>query len=145
MSRKIKRTPQAALSIKGAFDEFVVAQTAKGFSESTIKNYHSHFHSISKHFDIEKSFGELTQTDIDGMIVSMRESGLATNSISSYLRVFKTFMNWSQQQGYLGRLYAAKHGGPHDFGQNCLPFDVLLFCYDRTVFLFLAWRKTDVH
>ena len=77
MSRKIKRTPQAALSIKGAFDEFVVAQTAKGFSESTIKNYHSHFHSISKHFDIEKSFGELTQTDIDGMIVSMRESGLA--------------------------------------------------------------------
>lgn len=60
MSRKIKRTPQAALSIKGAFDEFVVAQTAKGFSESTIKNYHSHFHSISKHFDIEKSFGELT-------------------------------------------------------------------------------------
>ena len=65
MSRKIKRTPQAALSIKGAFDEYVVAQTAKGFSESTIKNYHSHFHSIS-----------------------------------SYLRVFKTFMNWSQQQGY---------------------------------------------
>ena len=100
MSRKIKRTPQAALSIKGAFDEFVVAQTAKGFSESTIKNYHSHFHSISKHFDIEKPFGELTQADIDGMIVSMRESGLATNSISSYLRVFKTFMNWSQQQGY---------------------------------------------
>ena len=91
MSRKIKRTPQAALSIKGAFDEFVVAQTAKGFSESTIKNYHSHFHSISKHFDIEKPFGELTQADIDGMIVSMRESGLATNSISSYLRVFKTF------------------------------------------------------
>ena len=43
MNRKIKRTPQAALSIKGAFDEFVVAQTAKGFSESTIKNYHSHF------------------------------------------------------------------------------------------------------
>ena len=73
MNRKIKRTPQAALSIKGAFDEFVVAQTAKGFSESTIKNYHSHFHSISKHFDIEKPFGELTQTDIDCMIVSMRE------------------------------------------------------------------------
>ncbi len=34
------------------------------------------------------------------MIVSMRESGLATNSISSYVRVFKTFMNWSRQQGY---------------------------------------------
>ena len=100
MSRKIKRTPTSALSIKVAFEEFVVAQTAKGFAVSTIQNYHSHFHSISKHIDIETPFCELGQTDIEGMIVSMRESGLATNSISSYIRVFKTFMNWSQQQGY---------------------------------------------
>ena len=88
MSRKIKRTPQAALSIKGAFDEFVVAQTAKGFSESTIKNYHSHFHSISKHFDIEKPFGELTQTDIDCMIVSMREK-----SYSLFIKNSRIFLS----------------------------------------------------
>ena len=100
MNRKIKRIPQTTLSMKRAFDEFVVAQTAKGLTEPTIKNYHAHFHSISRHIDIEKSFSDLTQTDIDGMIVSMRESGLATNSISSYVRVFKTFMNWSRQQGY---------------------------------------------
>lgn len=100
MHRKIKRIPQTTLSMKGAFDEFVVAQTAKGLAEPTIKNYHAHFHSISKHIDIEKSFSDLTQADIDGMIVSMRKSGLATNSISSYVRVFKTFMNWSRQQGY---------------------------------------------
>ena len=100
MHRKIKRIPQTMLSMKGAFDEFVVAQTAKGLTEPTIKNYHAHFHSISKHIDIEKSFSDLTQADIDGMIVSMRKSGLATNSISSYVRVFKTFMNWSRQQGY---------------------------------------------
>ena len=100
MSRKIKRTPTSTVSVKVAFEEFVVAQTAKGFAVSTIQNYHSHFHSISKHIDIETPFCELGQTDIEGMIVSMRESGLATNSISSYIRVFKTFMNWSQQQGY---------------------------------------------
>ena len=100
MHRKIKRIPQTTLSMKGAFDEFVVAQTAKGLTEPTIKNYHAHFHSISKHINIEKSFSDLTQADIDGMIVSMRKSGLATNSISSYVRVFKTFMNWSRQQGY---------------------------------------------
>jgi len=100
MSRKIKLTPSSTLSIKVAFEEFVVAQTAKGFAVSTIQNYHSHFHSISRHIDIETPFCELGQTDIEGMIVSMRESGLATNSISSYIRVFKTFMNWSQQQGY---------------------------------------------
>lgn len=79
MNRKIKRIPQTTLSMKRAFDEFVVAQTAKGLTEPTIKNYHAHFHSISRHIDIEKSFSDLTQTDIDGMIVSMRKSGLATN------------------------------------------------------------------
>ena len=100
MRRKIKRTPTSALSIKVAFEVFVVAQTAKGFTASTIQNYHSHFHSISKHIDIEMPFCELGQADIEGMIVSMWESGLAINSISSYIRVLKTFMNWSQQQGY---------------------------------------------
>ena len=78
MNRKIKRIPQTTLSMKRAFDEFVVAQTAKGLTEPTIKNYHTHFHSINRHIDIEKSFSDLTQTDIDGMIVSMRKSGLAT-------------------------------------------------------------------
>jgi len=67
MSRKIKRTPTSALSIKVAFEEFVVAQTAKGFAVSTIQNYHSHFHSISKHSDIETPFCELGQTDISVM------------------------------------------------------------------------------
>ena len=63
MNRKIKRIPQTTLSMKRAFDEFVVAQTAKGLTEPTIKNYHAHFHSISRHIDIEKSFSDLTQTD----------------------------------------------------------------------------------
>lgn len=34
------------------------------------------------------------------MVVSMRQSGLAHNSISSYLRVFRTFLNWCAGQGY---------------------------------------------
>ena len=65
MNRKIKRIPQTTLSMKRAFDEFVVAQTAKGLTEPTIKNCHAHFHSISRHIDIEKSFSDLTQTDIE--------------------------------------------------------------------------------
>ena len=77
MSRKIKRTPLSTLSMKAAFEEFVIAQTAKGLAAPTIKNYHSHFKSISRHIDIDTPFPELVQADIEGMIVSMRESGLA--------------------------------------------------------------------
>mgnify|MGYP000349249773 FL=1 len=100
MAKKIVLMPQSGVSIKETFEDFVVAQTAKGYTEKTIANYRSHFKSISRHIDIDRAFSNLTQADIDGMIVSMRESGLATNSISSYVRVFKTFMNWSRQQGY---------------------------------------------
>ena len=88
------------LSIKGAFDNFVVAQMAKGVSDKTVEIYHAHFHSISRHLDTALTFNELTQADLDRMVVSMRQSGLAHNSISSYLRVFRTFMNWCIRQGY---------------------------------------------
>lgn len=100
MAKKIAIASKIGVSVKGVFEDFVVAQTAKGYTEKTIANYRSHFKSISRHIDIDRAFSDLTQADIDGMIVSMRKSGLATNSISSYVRVFKTFMNWSRQQGY---------------------------------------------
>lgn len=34
------------------------------------------------------------------MVISMRQSGLAHNSICSYLRVFRTFLNWARKAGY---------------------------------------------
>lgn len=90
----------ANLSIKEAFKDFVVAQTAKGVSDKTVETYHAHFRSIGKHLDTSLTFDVLKQTDLDRMVVSMRQSGLAHNSISSYLRVFRTFLNWCAGQGY---------------------------------------------
>ena len=100
MAKKIAIASKIGVSIKETFEDFVVAQTAKGYTEKTIANYRSHFKSISRHIDLDCAFSALTKADIDNMIVSMRKSGLATNSISSYVRVFKTFINWSRQQGY---------------------------------------------
>ena len=88
------------LSMKEAFEAFVVAQTAKGVSEKTLSTYNSHFRTIGNHLDPALTFDVLQQSDLDGMIVSMRKSGLAHNSISSYLRVFRTFLHWCAGQGY---------------------------------------------
>ena len=79
MAKKIAIASKIGVSVKGVFEDFVVAQTAKGYTEKTIANYRSHFKSISRHIDIDRAFSDLTQADIDGMIVSMRKSGLATN------------------------------------------------------------------
>ena len=74
------------LSMKGAFEDFVVSQMAKGVSDKTVETYRSHFKSIGKYLDTEMTFGSVRQADLDRMIVSMRQNGLAQNSISSYLR-----------------------------------------------------------
>lgn len=87
-------------NIDEVFPRFVASQTAKGLSDKTIKTYFNHFHSISKHLDTSLSFNELDKSILDDMIVSMRQSGLAHNSISSYLRVFRTFLKWCREQGY---------------------------------------------
>ena len=82
------------------FERFVASQTAKGVSDRTIQNYYSHLHSLKKHLDFSAPLATLTKEDLDNMVISMRQSGLAHNSISSYLRVFRTFLNWCAGQGY---------------------------------------------
>lgn len=98
---KIKmKKPNEAITLESAFKEFVIAQTAKGVAEKTLKTYHSHFHAAGKHIDITKTFAELQRKDLDEMVASMRKAGLAHNSISSYVRVVKTFLTWCNNEGY---------------------------------------------
>lgn len=86
-------------AVAEVFDDFVISQTAQGLSEVTLTNYRRHFHSISKHFDIQQTMDELTKSKLEAMVVSMRRSGLAHNSISSYCRVLRTFLGWCQREG----------------------------------------------
>lgn len=88
------------LSFNELFPRFVAAKTAEGVSEKTVKMYYSHWKCIGKHLDLDKSFDNTTQDDINNVVVSMRRSDLAHNSISSYTRVLRTFLKWCRQQGY---------------------------------------------
>ena len=100
MSRKRILCTTAELSINEVFPRFVAAQTARGVSDKTISTYRSHLRCISRHMDLSTPFSELTQADMDNLIVSMRKSGLAHNSISSYARVLRTMLKWCRSQGY---------------------------------------------
>ena len=81
------------------FEKFTKASLARGVAERTVKTYNSHFNCIAKHLDIKMPFCELSNDTISNMIVSMRKSGLAHNSISSYTRVLRTFFNWCSSEG----------------------------------------------
>ena len=99
MSKKITMNGHSHKSVAEVFDDFVISQTAQGLSETTLTNYRHHFHSISNHFDITQPMDALTKSKLESMVVSMRKSGLAHNSISSYCRVLRTFLGWCQREG----------------------------------------------
>ena len=100
MAKIRMKKPSESLNLTDAFNEFKISQSAKGIKDKTLQTYSSHFLASSKHLDMSLTFDQLTQGDLDRMIVSMRMAGLAHNSISSYVRVMKTFLNWCNQQGY---------------------------------------------
>ena len=62
---------------------FYNAKKAKGVSDITLRNYKQYLHNISKYFDIEMPFDELSKSKFEDMIVAMRDAGLASNSIAT--------------------------------------------------------------
>ena len=81
------------------YQDFILAKTAEGVSDITIRNYHQHLHNISKYLDIEQPIAALSKRDLESMVCGMRAAGLAHNSISTYVRVFRTFLNWCKREG----------------------------------------------
>lgn len=96
----MKSIISAELTVADYFDMFVTAQAAKGVSDATIRTYHNHFASVSRHLNTSMPMEQLRTEDLQAMIASMRASNLAHNSISSYARVVKTFINWANKNGF---------------------------------------------
>ena len=99
MRSKIVFREHSEKTMKEVFENFIITQTARGVADITIRNYRQHLHSISKHLDIEMPFEDLTKRHLDEMILSMRASGLAHNSIATYVRMLHTFFNWCNREG----------------------------------------------
>ena len=95
---KIKMKKVKYLTVNEAFEKYVISKRALGVKDITVQTYHYHFRVMSKYLDVEKPFSEVTQEDLEWMVVQMRDSELAPNSVSSYLRVFVAFLNWCKKQ-----------------------------------------------
>ena len=98
MKQKITMNRTENKTFSEVFELFTKSRIAKGVSDTTIRNYKQHLHSISKYLDITIPFDDVTGNTIDDMIIRMRNSDLAHNSIATYLRVLKTFFTWCNEE-----------------------------------------------
>jgi len=99
MKQKITFHEHLNTTIEEGYNSFIVSQKSRGVSEVTLRNYHSHLKGISYHLDITMPLDKLSKRHIEEMVVSMRDSGLAHNSVATYLRVLNTFLKWCQREG----------------------------------------------
>ena len=99
MGRKLRMNEHFGQAVTEVYQDFILAKTAESVSDVTVRNYHQHFHNISKYLDIEQPMAALSKRDLERMVCEMRAAGLAHNSISTYVRVLRTFLNWCQREG----------------------------------------------
>ena len=95
----MKITMKTSKTMKEFFDDFIIAKKAQGLADKTIKSYQSQFRSINNHLDVNVPIEDITKSDLEKMVTSMRNSNLAANSISTYVRILRVFLSWCNEEG----------------------------------------------
>lgn len=87
-------------TVEEVFRDFIVSRKSKGLADKTLTSYQSQFQAVARHLDVSIDIAALQKSDLDAMIVSMRDAGLSPNSINSYTRVLKSFFSWCNMEGH---------------------------------------------
>ena len=95
----MKITMKTSKTMKEFFDDFIIAKKAQGLADKTIKSYQSQFRAINNHLDVNVPIEDITKSDLEKMVTSMRNSNLAANSISTYVRILRVFLSWCNEEG----------------------------------------------
>ena len=99
MKAKITTDLHHGKTIEEVYTSFVLSKTSIGVSDSTVKNYKYHLRTIGRFLDVSMLFDDLTKRDLEAMVVKMRESGIAYNTVATNVRMVRTFLHWCQKEG----------------------------------------------
>ena len=94
----MKITMRTSKTMKEYFDDFIIAKKVQGLANKTISSYQSQFRAISNHLDVTVPIENITKADLEKMVASMRNTNLAANSISTYVRILRVFLSWCNEE-----------------------------------------------
>ena len=101
MARKrIILNGENGITIRQVWDLYTASQAAKGVGEITLRNYGMFLHTLSLYIDVGRTIDDLSKHDLDLMVVQMRNKGLAYNTVATYVRRMRAFLNWCNREGY---------------------------------------------
>ena len=81
------------------FEDFILSKKAHGLAEKTLYSYQSHFHAAGLIIDWNKPIGDIRQRDIDQLVCHLRDKGLKSHTIATYIVTIKTFFSWARKEG----------------------------------------------
>ena len=81
------------------FEDFMISKKAQGLSEKTLDSYKNHFHAAGLFIDWNNSIRDIRQKDIDQLICQLRDKGLKSHTIATYIVTIKTFFSWARKEG----------------------------------------------
>lgn len=86
------------LSFDDAVERFLIDCSARGLADKTLFTYRHHFQGMAHYLDMAMPLRDLRREHLNMMVVEMRANKLATNTISSYVRVITTFLHWCDRE-----------------------------------------------
>ncbi len=67
--------------------------------DKTIITYQSQIRAVSNHLDANVTIENITKSDLEKMVTSIRNSNFFANSISTYVRILRVFLCWCNEEG----------------------------------------------
>ena len=101
MKLRIRTDEPKSESLEDVFASFIIHKVACNNSPATLNNYKDLLRTLSKYTDVTAPLEDLTKRKLDGIVVAMRNNGLANNSIATYVREINTFLSWCREEGLI--------------------------------------------
>lgn len=86
------------MTVSKAFDKFIRSRHLKGVSENTITSYRNLTARFIKFIGADTDMQSITQEDLENFIDYLYSIALSRNSIASYIRNTKIFLEWYQKK-----------------------------------------------